>query len=382
MYRQLRAAGEIEVLGATSEESTWLGAPLLADGRLLGIIVVQSYSSAHTYTPADLDRLAFVGQHVASALSRARAIEETRQRNAELAVINEIGDALARQLDFQAIVELVGERIRTLFDSRSLLISMYDESTGLIDFPYEIDDGHPLSQRTNRVRFGPDIPDHPHQAPLRLGSNDEAIAMGAILPDAAPREQIPSASGTGPEAPGSHGGRISESWLGVPILIGDRVIGVISLESFEKDAYDEATERLLGTIATSMASALENARLFDETKRLLAEADARNVELAVINEIGEALARQLDFQASVEMVGERLRAKFHAQSISIGLLDRSGQNLEWAYEIEEGERIRSGPTAADVGLSSIVLHERVPVITGTDRREPGPGSDLPRGCPP
>ena len=87
------------------------------------------------------------------------------------------------------------------------------------------------------------------------------------------REPLPSALDTGIEAPGSHGGGVSESWLGVPIQIGDRVIGVIALEAFEKDAYDESTERLLGTIATSMASALENARLFDETKRLLTETE-------------------------------------------------------------------------------------------------------------
>ena len=111
-YQRLRGAGQIELLGVTSIESTWLGAPLRAEGRLLGLLVVQSYSTEHTYTQADLDLLAFVGQHVASALTRARAIEETRQRNAELAVINEIGDALASQLDFESIIELVGERIR------------------------------------------------------------------------------------------------------------------------------------------------------------------------------------------------------------------------------------------------------------------------------
>ena len=54
-----------------------------------------------------------------------------------------------------------------------------------------------------------------------------------------------------------------------------------------------------------MASALENARLFDETKRLLAEADERAGELTVINEIGEALARHLEFDDIIQLVGER-----------------------------------------------------------------------------
>ena len=82
-YQRLRDTGQIELLGVTSIESTWLGAPLRAEGRLLGLLVVQSYSTEHTYTHADLDLLAFVGQHVASALTRARAIEDaTAERRA------------------------------------------------------------------------------------------------------------------------------------------------------------------------------------------------------------------------------------------------------------------------------------------------------------
>ena len=103
---------------------------------------------------------------------------------------------------------------------------------------------------------------------------------------------------------------VSESWLGVPILSGERVIGVIGLESMEQHAFTEADERLLVTIAASMGVALENARLFDETKRLLTETDERAAELAVINEIGSALAEQLDIRGDVELVGERIRSIF------------------------------------------------------------------------
>jgi len=65
---------------------------------------------------------------------------------------------------------------------------------------------------------------------------------------------------------------------------------VIALESFEQRAFDVADERLLATIASSMGVALENARLFEETKRLLAGSEQRASELAIVNEIGAALA--------------------------------------------------------------------------------------------
>src|SRR6266566_9638147 len=82
-------SGEVAVLGVESVD--WLGVPLKVGGRTIGAVVTQSYSEAHRHTRQDLDLLTFVGQHIATALQRSRAIEETRQRNAELAVINEIG---------------------------------------------------------------------------------------------------------------------------------------------------------------------------------------------------------------------------------------------------------------------------------------------------
>ena len=72
--------GRGRLLGVIAD-GDWLGAPLVAEGHTLGVIVVQSYTNDHLHTEADRDLLAFVGQHIGTALSRARAIEETRQRN-------------------------------------------------------------------------------------------------------------------------------------------------------------------------------------------------------------------------------------------------------------------------------------------------------------
>ena len=91
--------------------------------------------------------------HIASALTRARAIEETRQRNAELTLVNEIGQALGSQLEFEAIIELVGERIRALFEPESMFIARYDAANGTISFPYEIEEGQRTS--TGTFELGP-----------------------------------------------------------------------------------------------------------------------------------------------------------------------------------------------------------------------------------
>ncbi|HZC33276.1 MAG TPA: GAF domain-containing protein, partial [Candidatus Bathyarchaeia archaeon] len=249
-HRELVASGEMETLGVVAE-GEWLGAPMIANGRAIGLVVCQTYRGDQHYTSADRDLLAFVGQHIGSALTRVRAIEETRQRNAELALVNEIGLALANQLDFQSIIDLVGGRVGEIFEPQSMFIALYDAAANRVEFPYATD----AAERTSRspIELGPGLTTRIIQTkrPVRVGSDEEANALGAV--------QI--------------GGSDTESFLGVPIMSGDRVTGVVALERLEKDAYTESDERLLTTLASGMGVALENARLFGETKRLLGEAD-------------------------------------------------------------------------------------------------------------
>jgi hypothetical protein len=90
----------------------------------------------------------------------------------------------------------------------------------------------------------------------------------------------------------------------VKIVAADRVVGAVVVESFEREhAFGDSEVRLLQTIVASMGVALENARLFDETQRLLKETEQRNAELAVINAIQQGMSRSLDFRAIIDLVG-------------------------------------------------------------------------------
>ena len=84
---ELIAQGEFELWGEMSED--WLGAPLTSEGRTVGALVVQSYTKEFTYTEQDKKLLAYVGQHVGAALSRARAIEAQRPPSSGTAALVE-----------------------------------------------------------------------------------------------------------------------------------------------------------------------------------------------------------------------------------------------------------------------------------------------------
>lgn len=65
---------------------------------------------------------------MSSALQNARLLKETEQRTAELAVINSVQEALAKELDIQAIYDMVGNRIRDLFDAQVVGIATFDHA--------------------------------------------------------------------------------------------------------------------------------------------------------------------------------------------------------------------------------------------------------------
>jgi len=216
VQNELIESGEVELVGVTTDDVSWLGVPLVAERETVGVLVVQSYTKDVQYTAQDKDLLAFVGQHVGAALSRARAIEETRERNAELALINSVQTALAGELEMQAIYDVIGDKIQEIFDAQAVLIMTLDETTGLMHYPYltdrhgrQYEDPSPLSGFTKHV----------------LETREPLLLNGAgTVREAA--EKVGSTMVGSAEPP--------KSLLFVPLLTGARATGVISLQNMDR----------------------------------------------------------------------------------------------------------------------------------------------------
>src|SRR4029078_3622167 len=89
----------------------------------------------------------------------------------------------------------------------------------------------------------------------------------------------------------------------------------------------------------SMGVALENARLFAETNRLLTETDERAAELAIITSVQEGLAQNLDMQAMYDLVGDKIQEIFDAQVVDIGIYNTDAGTISFRYGIERGVRL-------------------------------------------
>ena len=175
-----------------------------------------------------------------------RLKQELARREAELAVVNSVQQALAARMDMQAIYDLVGDKIRDIFHAQVVMISTYDSQTETIEHRYAIEQGE-------RVYA-------PGQFPIRgfrvqIVQTRRPVLVNSNVAELAQQLGQPTLPGT----------ITPKSWLGVPMFVNDQVKGILSLQDVEREnAFTESDVRLLQTLAGSMSLALENARLWEQ----------------------------------------------------------------------------------------------------------------------
>jgi PAS domain S-box-containing protein len=194
-----------------------------------------------------------------------RLLKETEQRSTELATVNTVSSALVGELDLGALIELVGEQIRSVFQTDIAYVALLDKENGIINFPYQ------YGQQLDPIQLG-------------QGLTSRIIQSGSPLLINREMEQHRQKLGT------ALVGKRSRAYLGVPIFVSGEAIGVISVQSTTQEGlFTENDQHLLSTIAANVGIALQNARLFDEIRHQKRYAQESQRRLAdIINFLPDA----------------------------------------------------------------------------------------------
>ena len=343
-----QAAAGVNTVPGTDQALSAVLVPMVAGDRRLGTISVENHEREHAFSESDVRLLETIASSLGVALQSARhfdetqrLLKETEQRNGELAVINDVQMGLANKLDAQSIFELVGERLRELFDSQSISIVGFDTERDVRHYHY-------LHERGQRLSFpdGPIAPLGWHLVrtakPLLLNSDiaGQMKALGIVS------RTLP---GTQP----------TRSLLRVPMLAEGKVIGSIGLDNVDREnAFDDAAVRLLTTLAGSMSMALESARLFEQTKSLLAQTEQRADELATINALGQALSSKIELDELIRTIGEKMREMFRADVVYVALLDETAGAIRFPYAYGDDFT----PLARGEGLTGKIIDTGQPLL--------------------
>jgi GAF domain-containing protein/tetratricopeptide (TPR) repeat protein len=353
---EIRASG-VKTIPGTQEACAMLTVPILGSDRVLGLVALEEYERENIFGESEVRLLTTVAASMGVALENARLFDETQRRNAELAVINSIQAGIASKLDFQAIIDLVGDTLKEVFRTGDLGIRLYDRATDMVHYVYEFEHGVRLT-----------VPPHPATANSLVAQELKAGRV-VLMNDRAARERWNIKTIPGTDS--------SQSAVFVPIVGSEGPIGAIVLENYEREhAFGESDVRLLTTVAASMGVALESARLFDETQRLFKAEQARVAELAVINSIQQGISAKLDFQAIVELVGDKLREVFRTGDLSIRWWNEAANTTAWLYAYEHGKRLSIEPSPLVAGgETERALKTRQPQIAKADSSSIVPGTD-------
>ncbi|MER9328701.1 GAF domain-containing protein [Mesorhizobium sp. M0488] len=342
------------VIALTEDEraESYIGVPIIAGDRTLGVVSVQSYQK-NAFSEDHVRLLQGLSSSVGVAIANARLFDETQRllkvtedRAKELAILNSVGEAMAKTLNVKTVTRIVGDKVREIFGTDVTEILLRDESSDLISVPYafykDYQDPEPFAMGeglTSKVILS--------GKPLVLGSNEQHIELGALMPTEEDR---------------------TESYLAVPIIAGDKILGVVSVQSYEKNVFNEDHVRLLQGLSSGMGVAIANAHLFDETQRLLKVTEDRAKELAILNSVGEAMTKSLNLDTVIRLVGDKVREAFGTEVSEILLHDSESGLVHVPYAYFRKYRVIE-PFPIGIGVSSKIIATGKPLVFCT--REEG-----------
>jgi sigma-B regulation protein RsbU (phosphoserine phosphatase) len=211
--------------------------PLLARGRLVGVIDLQS-TRLNAYAKREVALVSLIASRVASAIDNARLYRRVDQNHRTLKVLTQLTKEFSTILDLDTLLEKIAAGVRSLVHYDGFSILLVDEQAQVLK--------HRFSLRFDQ-RKTEDIP-------LSRGVTGAAVrARHAIrVADTAEDERyIEVSSGI-------------RSEVAVPLIVNDRVIGVMDIESEKVNFFTEDHSRTLGLLAPQVAASIENARLYEE----------------------------------------------------------------------------------------------------------------------
>jgi phosphoserine phosphatase RsbU/P len=328
--------------------------PLLHKKRPIGALNILSHRKDQ-FTAADMELLRQFAAHVAVSIVNARLFERVRSDADAFETLAEIGRDVASVLDLDELFSRIAQSMRRVIDYRTFGLWLVNEDRGELEIQMAVQYGEKVD--VPRIALGEGLVGYAalHKEPVLVSDVSQDPRYINVVADV-------------------------RSELAIPMLLKDRCIGVLDLESPELDAFTKRDVEILTLLASQAAVAIENARLYETVRanevRLEKEVRfAQRVQAALLPVGLPKRMKGVDVAASFDPARE-LGGDFHdflspePNTLAVALGDVSGKGVPAAlYSVFAAELIRgrtfrrrflpdrSGPASV---LSSVntILHQR------------------------
>jgi len=326
---------------------SWAGTPIIVQGEVVAFFSLDKVEPGF-YRPEHAERLAAFAVQAAIAFQNARLFQESQRRAQELAGLYETALAISSVLDTEELLQRLAGQVHRLLAPDSFLVALYEPDEDALRVVLAQEKGEPAYDMLGMRR------------PLTEGGltgwvmrERQSLLVGDLEKDPLPAKPW-------------HGGCCpARSWLGVPLIARDRLIGALSIQSFRPHAFGEADRRLLESLAAQVAIALENARLFEESRRHVAQMEA-------LHQVSQDLALLHDLDTLLRQIVERAIHLLNGETGGIYLYRPHRNVLEWAVAVGETLEQRIGTTLEwGEGLAGKVWATGEPLIVEDYATWPG-----------
>ena len=266
---------------------SWMGVPLVTRDQVLGCISV-AHNQPGYFTEAHLRLAATFADQAVIAVQNARLFEAEQRRRIQAEVLQQASIDLTASPDLDSALSASLRHLAEMvtFDRAHIGLVNMDEETW-----------------TPRVGY-PDVSDVPTGGviPLAFYPPIHHIVQ-TKRPVIVPRTEDHELWRTRPRNSAASLSSSTACWIGAPLIVRDRVIGVLNVDSYTPDSFSQEDFQLIQVFANHIASAVENFRLLEEAGRQNQALRALNTVLAASN---EALVHENLLSASLGRVLETL----------------------------------------------------------------------------
>jgi GAF domain-containing protein len=284
-----------------SDDKREISVPVQMRGEIIATISARKPEDEDAWSEEDVALLNAVAGQTALTLESARQYTEEHRRVAELEVINRVSQAVSQHLRLDSLYRVVHAQINQVLGVTDMYIGLYEKDTDQLQFPY-------VSENREVIKVDP--------MPLEDGIPSLIIRTQQPLLLQKDTERRVKALGTDMED------KVAKSWLGVPLVTGDGILGVIVVQDFEREErFSEDDAALMTTLASQVAAALQNAQLMEQIQRT-----ARRERL--IHEIASKVRRAPDVKSILSTTARELNRAFNATSTSIRLRSQATKDDE------------------------------------------------------
>jgi GAF domain-containing protein len=280
-----------------SEDEREISVPIQMRGDVIATIAARKPGAGESWSSEDIALLKSVAGQLALSLESARQYSEELRRVAELEVVNRVSQAVSQHLRLDSLYRVLHTQINQVLGETDMYVALYDSASEEIHFPYVSEDKEILKIKPMPYGEGLTSLIIRTRQPLLLQEDTErrAKALGAISEE-----------------------KVAKSWLGVPLLIGDEIIGAIVVQDFNLERrFTDDDAALLTTLASQVATALQNAQLMEKVQKT-----ARRERL--IHEITSKVRRAPDMKTILETTARELSRSLNIGRTSIRLHPKSG----------------------------------------------------------